>query len=64
MKHLEELANAKEMGRILGVRPETVLAWHRRGWIPGYRVGRRVRFDASEVIDAIRSARSDQGGDQ
>ena len=62
MEHLRALADAKELGRILGVRPETVHAWHRRGWIPGYRAGRRVRFDTVEVVEAIRTARVDERG--
>ncbi len=42
------------VAKAVGVKPATVLAWFRRGWIPGYRAGRRpVLFDLSEVRSAL-----------
>lgn len=49
-----KVVSAKEVAAALGVKPETVRAWHRRGWIPAYRAGRRpVMFVMDEVRDAL-----------
>ena len=54
-----KLVNANELARNLGVKTATVLAWHRRGWIPGLRAGRRpVLFDPEEVREALRERSS------
>jgi predicted site-specific integrase-resolvase len=48
--------NARELATHLGVTPETILAWGRRGLIPCLRVSRRpVLFDLAEVEQALRS---------
>lgn len=40
----------------LGVRPDTVAAWQRRGLIPSIRAGKRViRFEWDAVLSALRS---------
>ena len=42
---------AAQLARHLQVTPATIHAWHRRGWIPGLRAGRRpVLFDLSDVL--------------
>ncbi|HAN99422.1 MAG TPA: hypothetical protein DCQ98_19270 [Planctomycetaceae bacterium] len=49
------ILTARELADRLKVRPSTILAWHRRGWIPGLRAGRRpVLFDLVAVEEALR----------
>jgi hypothetical protein len=49
-----QLVSPAVVAKAVGVKPETVLAWFRRGWIPGYRAGRRpVLFDVAEVQSAM-----------
>jgi excisionase family DNA binding protein len=50
-----ELIDAAELARRLRVTRATIHAWHRRGWIPCLRAGRRpVLFDSQEVEKALR----------
>jgi len=49
------LLNARQLAERLKVTPATIHAWHRRGWIPCLRAGRRpVLFDLEEVLQALR----------
>ncbi len=60
---MSELLNAKELAERLRVKPATVLGWHRRGWIPGLRAGRRpILFDVQAVESALRERASVKGG--
>jgi len=53
---MQKLVTAAELARNYGVRPETVLAWQRRGIIPCRRAGQRpVLFDPAEVDAALRA---------
>jgi hypothetical protein len=52
---MAEFINAKALAKKLRVKPATILAWARRGWIPCLRAGRRpILFDAAEVESALR----------
>ena len=47
---MSELLDARELADRLRVTPDTIHAWHRRGWIPCLRAGRRpVLFDPAAV---------------
>ena len=52
---MSELVDAKKLAGRLTVAPATIHAWHRRGWIPYLRAGRRpVLFDVVAVEKALR----------
>ena len=52
---MTELKTAAQLAPAFQVQPATILEWHRRGWIPGFRAGRRpVLFDYEEVLAALR----------
>ncbi len=46
---------ASDLAKRLQVTRPTIHAWHRRGWIPCLRAGRRpVLFDLDAVLTALR----------
>ena len=45
----EAFINKVEVSKRLGLRLRTVDAWMRRGLLPYYKMGRRVRFKWSEI---------------
>ena len=45
----ERLLTARELAELLAVAPGTVLDWFERGELPGFKIGRAVRFRRSEV---------------
>ncbi len=50
----DELLDSKALGQRLGVAAETVLRWHRRGFLPAVRVGKKtIRFSWPEVFRVI-----------
>ena len=52
---MEKFVDAAELARQLGVTTATIHTWHRRGWIPCLRAGRRpVLFDPDEVERVLR----------
>ena len=59
-----DFVDAKELAKRLRVTPATIHAWHRRGWIPCLRAGRRpVLFDPIAVEKALHErAAIRQGG--
>jgi excisionase family DNA binding protein len=50
----DRLFTAGELAEYLGLAPGTVLDKWERGELPGYKFGRAVRFDLSEVLAAGR----------
>jgi len=60
---MQPLLKPSEVGRLLGVHPETVKAWGRSGHLRGVKVGNRWRFTVEAVQDflASRTARADNG---
>jgi hypothetical protein len=54
----ERLVTARELGEILSLAPGTVLDTWERGELPGYRIGRAVRFDPDEILALSRRERS------
>jgi predicted site-specific integrase-resolvase len=61
----DDLMTARELAGHLGVRPGTILDWHRQGKIPGRRLSHKVlRFSLRDVVNALetRHATCRQGG--
>jgi excisionase family DNA binding protein len=48
------LLTARELADLLGLRPATILDMWERGELPGYKIGRAVRFDADEILTLTR----------
>ena len=46
---IERLLTARELAALLGVSASTVLDWFEAGRLPGFKLGRVVRFRPSEV---------------
>jgi excisionase family DNA binding protein len=49
----EPLVTSDQVARALGVHRVTVYRWAEAGKIPGVKVGRVWRFDATEVAEAV-----------
>jgi excisionase family DNA binding protein len=45
----EPLLSAADAGNLLGIHPVTLLRWAREGRVPHRRLGRKVKFRASEL---------------
>lgn len=48
------LVTARELGEALGLAPGTILDQWEAGKLPGYKVGRAVRFDLEEILTLTR----------
>ncbi len=48
-----QMISASDLAGILGLTPDSVYRLLRRGIIPGYRIGRTVRFDLERVEAAL-----------
>ena len=51
----DDLLDADEAARRLGLHPETLRRLHRAGKIPAFKVGKKLRFDLAEIREACRS---------
>jgi excisionase family DNA binding protein len=57
------LLTQREVAKLLGICPETVCRWTRRGLIPCVRVGRRFLRYERPALAALLSSRRDGKGD-
>jgi excisionase family DNA binding protein len=58
----DALLTAAELAARLGVKPETILRWHRGGKIPARRLSHKVlRFNLAHVVAALESRQSLEG---
>ena len=51
---MNKLVNAREAGKLLGVCTQTIYQKFEQGSIPGYRMGKAVRFDVPELKALMR----------
>ena len=59
----EDLLTAADLADRLGIKPATVLYWHRTGRIPGRKLAHKVlRFNLADVLAALESASATEGG--
>jgi excisionase family DNA binding protein len=54
---IEGLLTARELGELLGFAAGTVVDWAERGDLPAFKVGGRLRFRESEVLDWLEARR-------
>jgi len=52
-KQETELITTKEVCKLLGVSSSTLHIWRKQGIIKGFRVGNKVRFKKTEILEAI-----------
>jgi excisionase family DNA binding protein len=53
----ERLLTAHEVAAMLGFKSATIQDWFERGDLPGFRIGGRLRFRESEVVEWLESQR-------
>ena len=53
----EKFLTADELAEILSISPHTIRKWRIQGRIPYYKLGRSLRFRASEVLAKIEGDR-------
>lgn len=51
---MENLVKVDEAAQLLGVSPHTIYRHFNDGKIPGYRMGKAIRFDMDEVRQALK----------
>ena len=61
MEKVEELKSIKEVSSMLGVRYQTLYRALKRGEIPFYRIGRAIRLNPEEVIQAVKGKTQGDG---
>ena len=50
----ERLVTGRELGELLSLAPGTILDQWEAGKLPGYKIGRAVRFDPDEILALTR----------
>jgi hypothetical protein len=50
----DRLVTARELGELLSLAPGTILDKWEAGDLPGYKIGRAVRFDPDEILAMTR----------
>ncbi len=58
----EPLLKARELADLLGFSPATILDWTEKGDLPAFKVGGRLRFRESEVLDWLDARRVNGSG--
>ena len=57
-----EYITRKETGQILGVSLVTLNEWSKTGIVQGYRIGSRVRYKKTEVLNSLTKMRTGRAG--
>jgi excisionase family DNA binding protein len=57
---IEPMLTAAELAEILGFSPGTVVDWAERGEVPCFKLGGRLRFRESEVVEWLEARRLDR----
>jgi predicted site-specific integrase-resolvase len=58
----DDLMSAVELAHRLGVKPGTILAWHRKGRIPSRRLSHKLlRFGLADVLSALEARQKSLG---
>ena len=57
----EKLLTSAEIAELLGFSAGTIVDWAERGTIPAFKIGGRLRFRESEVVDWMESRRLKAG---
>lgn len=60
----EELLTRKATAELLGITLPTLREYTRRGYLTAYRIGARVRYKRSEVVDGLHRTRYTNRRDQ
>ena len=59
----DDLLTSAELAARIGIKPATVIDWHRKGRIPGRKLSPKVlRFDLAEVLAALDPVKPEGGG--
>jgi excisionase family DNA binding protein len=55
MEQIEkEYLNFHEVGKLLGINPQTVGVWRKKGFLPYLKIGKTVRFRKSDIVSHLR----------
>jgi excisionase family DNA binding protein len=57
---LDRLLTARELAELLGFAAGTIVDWAERGEVPCFKLGGRLRFRESEVVEWLEARRLDR----